>query len=181
MIELSVIECEPNLTSLGEKMPMLNQLSSELREALGKMSPRATQYQVLAEKSKSESLRDNQDAINYVDSVIKRYKSIKAISPTTSLLESKRESFLALLKQHVGEIAVLSFSKPSDVASRLKEVDFSNDSIDEITKGMEQPGVNDDDLATLITSVVTSETSLLSANSHHHGHPYAYSHFHGHR
>ncbi len=181
MIDLAVIECEPNLTSLGEKMPLLNQLSSEMKDALGKVGALSTQYEILAEKSKSESLRDNPDAIKYVDSVVKRYKSVKATSPNTSELQSKKDSYLSLLKQHVGEIAAVSFSKPADMASRLKEVDYSNDSIDEITKGMEQPGVNDDDLATLITSVVTSETSLLSSNSHHHGHPYAHSHFHGHR
>lgn len=175
MIDLGVIECGPNLTSLGEKMPMLNPLTPEMKDALGKtLGP---QYETLLQKSKHESLRDNQDAIKYVDSVIRRYKAIEG----TSTSESRREPFLAQLKKHAGEVVAVSFSKPGDVASRLKEVDFSNDSIDEITKGMEQPGVNDDDLATLITSVVTSETSLLSGNSHHHGHPYAHSHFHGHR
>ncbi|KTD06157.1 coiled coil protein [Legionella gratiana] len=161
-------------------MPTLNPLTPEMNDALGKMSTLVPQYNSLAEKSKSESLRDNQDAMQYVDSVIKRYKSIKATSPTTVDLQSKKESFLSLLKQHVAEVGVMSFSKPGDVASRLNEVDFSAESIDQITKGMEQAGLNDDDLATLVTSVVTSETSLLSG-SHHHGHPSAYGHFHGHR
>lgn len=159
-------------------MPMLNPLTSEMKDALGKMSNLVAQYETLAEKSKLESLRDNQDAIKYVDLSVKRYKSIKATSPATEELQIKRESFLALLKQHIAEVGVKSFSKPDDLASRLKEVDYSADSIDKVTKGMEQAGVNDDDLATLITSVVTSETSLLSG-SHHHGHPSTHSHFHG--
>lgn len=58
-------------------MPLLNQLSSEMKDALGKVGALSTQYEILAEKSKSESLRDNPDAIKYVDSVVKDISQLK--------------------------------------------------------------------------------------------------------
>lgn len=58
-------------------MPTLNKLKPELKEALGKMGDLVSRYDELVEKSKKESLRDNQDATQYVDDVIKRYNLIK--------------------------------------------------------------------------------------------------------
>lgn len=149
-------------------MPTLNQLAPEMENALGKTL--RSQYQVLLKKSKDESLRDNQEAIMYLDSVIKRYKTIEATSPS----EVRRKPFLDQLQKHAEDVAVVSFSKPGDAATRLKAIDFSADSIDAITKGMEQPGVNDGDLVSAITSVVTSETLLASCSSHTHTHPFSH-------
>ncbi|KTD42040.1 hypothetical protein [Legionella parisiensis] len=168
-------------------MPALNKLNPELKEALGTMSDLVSRYDELVEKSKKESLRDNQDATQYVDDVIKRYNLIKKTSPRSSALQEKKESFLSLLKGHAAEVGILAFSKPGDLASRLKELDFEPSKIDEITKGIEQAGGDDDLLSLIISSVVTSETLLSCPDGHHHGHPFATvtsfgsgSHHHGH-
>ncbi|HHF7365031.1 TPA: coiled coil protein [Legionella bozemanae] len=168
-------------------MPTLNKLKPELKEALGKMGDLVSRYDELVEKSKKESLRDNQDATQYVDDVIKRYNLIKKTSPGSSALQEKKGSFLSLLKGHAAEVGILAFSKPGDLASRLNELDFEPSKIDEITKGMEQAGGDDDLLSLIVSSVVTSETLLTCSDSHHHGHPHASvtsygfgSHHHGH-
>lgn len=167
-------------------MPTLNKLKSELKDALGKINDLVSRYDALYEKSQSESLRDNQDATQYVDDVIKRYNVIKKTSPKSSELQEKKESFLPLLRAHAAEVGILAFSKPGDLASRLKELDFEPSKIDEITKGLEQAGNDDDLLSIIVSSVVTSETLLTCSDSHHHGHPhatvssYGSSHHHGH-
>ncbi|MCE0723099.1 MULTISPECIES: coiled coil protein [Legionella] len=168
-------------------MPTLNKLTPELKDALGKINDLVSRYEALGEKSESESLRDNQNAIQYVDDVIKRYNLLKKTSPSSSVLQAKKESYLPLLKAHAAEVGILAFSKPGDLASRLKELDFEPSKIDEITKGLEQAGGDDDLVAILLSSLVTSETLLTcSDNGHHHGHPhttvtsYGGSHHHGH-
>lgn len=152
-------------------MPVLNKLTPELKDALGQMSNLASRYDVLLEKSKGESLRDNQEAINYVDDVIKRYQTLKATSPHTTVLQAKKESYLDLVKQHAAEISVYSFSKPTDIGARLKQLDFAPDAIAEITKKIEQAGGDEDTFAILLSSFITSELTLADCGgSHHHGH-----------
>ncbi|HHT0592675.1 TPA: coiled coil protein [Legionella anisa] len=168
-------------------MPILNKLKPELKEALGTINDLVSRYDALLEKSKGESLRDNQDAVQYVDDVIKRYKLIQRTSPGSSALQAKKESFVSMLREHAAELGIFTFSKPGDLASRLKELDFEPSKIDEITKGIEQAG-GDDDLVILSSLVLTSETLVTCADGgHHHGHPHATvtsygsaSHHHGH-
>ena len=157
-------------------MPTLKQLTPEMTEALGKTQGLIKRYEDLLAKSKSESLRDNKDTVTYIDDVVKRYKSIKATNPSKEELKIKKGTYLLQLKQHVAEASVASFSKPTDVAIRLQEVDFAAESIDQIVKGMEQAGGNNDDLATLLTSLVTSETFLAfcSDGGHHHHHHHGF-------
>jgi hypothetical protein len=157
----------------GEKMPTaLKALTPEAREALGKTSGLAPRYDALLVKSKSESLRDEQDASKYVDDIVKRYRTINATSPSTEKLQQTKDAYLAQLKQHGAEVGVMSFSKPGDVASRLQELDIEPDTIAKITKGMEQAGGDDEIGAILLSSLITSETSLglCSGGHHHHGH-----------
>ncbi|KTD03972.1 coiled coil protein [Fluoribacter gormanii] len=152
-------------------MPILNKLQPELLKALGKSRDFEEQYEVLRAKSKSESLRDNQDAIKYVDDVIKRYKLIKGTSPSSSDLKVQRDTYLQLLKEHAAEVSVLSFSKPEDVASRLNELDFDSDTIDKMTKGLEQAGNDEDTCIALLSSLIISEITLESCARNEHGHP----------
>ncbi|PWY57446.1 coiled coil protein [Legionella qingyii] len=152
-------------------MPVLNKLQPELVKALGKARNFEEQYEALRKKSNSESLRDNQDAITYVDNVIKRYKLIKGTSPSSSDLTILRDSYLKLLKEHAAEVSVLSFSKPEDVASRLKELDFDSDTIDKMTKGLEQAGGDEDTGIALLLSLIICEQTLESCSRNEHGHP----------
>ncbi|WP_454780620.1 coiled coil protein [Legionella sp. WA2022007384] len=152
-------------------MPILNKLQPELVKALGKTKNFEEQYENLRAKSKGESLRDDQDAIKYVDDVIKRYKLIKGTSPASHLVE-QRDSYLKLLKEHAGELSVLSFSKPEDVVARLQELDFAPETIDSMVKGIEQAGNDEDTCLAIFLTLVTSEITLGSCeNGHHHGHP----------
>lgn len=158
---------------------LLKTLSTETREALGKTSGLAARYDALLEKSNSESIRDDKDAVQYVDDIVKRYKIINATAPSIEKLQKTKDSYLAQLKQHGAEVCVLSFSKPGDVASRLQALDIESDKIAEITKGMEQAG-GDDDWAILLSSLITSETLLgLCSGGHHHHHHHPHHHGHG--
>ncbi|WP_454785157.1 coiled coil protein [Legionella sp. WA2024007413] len=152
-------------------MPILKKLEPELVKALGKTKNLEEQYETLRVKGKDESLRDNQDAIKYVDDVIKRYKLIKGTSPSSLDLQVQRESYLKLLKEHAAEVTVLSFSKPEEVASRLKELDFAPETIDSMIKGMEQAGTNEDTCIAILVSIITSEITLESCGRNEHGHP----------
>lgn len=152
-------------------MPILNKLKPELKEALGTMSNLVGQYDGLLEKSKTETLRGSPEATQYMDDVIKRYNLIKKTSPTTSASQTKKETYLPLLREHAAEIGILSCSKPAELASRLKELDYEPSKIEELTKGLEQAGGDDDLIAILLSSFITSETLLTCSDSHHHGHP----------
>lgn len=152
-------------------MPILiNKLTPETKKALGVLSDR---YEVLRAKSKGETLRDDKDAVQYVDEVIKRYKTIKATTPTKEALQITRELYLTQLKKHAAELCVLSFSKTGDVASRLQALDVDADTIAEVTKGMEQAS-GADLLAVFLSSAITSAFSCTGGT--HHSHPMQ--HFH---
>lgn len=101
-------------------MPILNKLKPELKEALGKINDLVSRYDALLEKSKGESLRDNQDAVQYVDDVIKRYKLIQKTSPGSSALQAKKESFVSMLREHAAELGIFTFSKPEILHPDLK-------------------------------------------------------------
>ncbi|STY28723.1 coiled coil protein [Legionella wadsworthii] len=164
-------------------MPKLEKLSPELKEALGTMSNLVSRYETLREKT--ESLRDDAEAIQYVDDVIKRYSLLKKTSPAMSAAQAKKEAFLPQLRKHAGELCSYSFSKPGDLANRLKELDFTPSEISEASKGLEQAGGDDELCCCLVGSSLALDTilSCLNNGSHHHGHPHAhmsYGHGHGH-
>lgn len=74
-------------------MPILNKLKPELIDALGKSGTLVTRYEALR-ASKDETLRDKPEAIQYIEDVIKRYKSIQATSPSNDKLRAKRKLFI---------------------------------------------------------------------------------------
>ena len=149
-------------------MPALKKITPEVKEALGTLNSFETRYAGLVKKSEEGQLKDNQDAIQYIDDVIKRYAMIKKTSPSASAAQAKKEAYLPALRSHAAEIGVLTFSKPGDFASRLKELDFEPSNIEEITKGLEQAGGDDDLLATLSSLVITS--AICGDDGHHHHH-----------
>jgi hypothetical protein len=155
-------------------MPILKELTTDLKQALGKKYDFVTHYETLLEKSKNESLRDNEAAISYLDQVIKRYKLIKATSPSDLKLQATKDSYLPLLQQHALELSVLSFSKPNDLVPRLQELDFEAALIDEYIRNIEQAGHDDDLCLTLCSSMLISQSMLSSCDSdrnhHHHRH-----------
>lgn len=167
----------------GDKMPsLLNKLSSETTNALGKMTNLASRYEALRAKNANESLRDDKDAGDYVDDLIKRYKQIKATSPVKEAMQATKDAYLLQLRHHAAEVSVLSFSKPEELTARLQAVDLPADVIDKITKGMEQAG-GSDELALFVCSTITSESLIATCsegNSHHHGHGHHHHHHHHH-
>lgn len=71
-------------------MPILNKLKPELIDALGKSGTLVTRYEALR-ASKDETLRDKPEAIQYIEDVIKRYKSIQATSPAMISYAQKKK------------------------------------------------------------------------------------------
>ena len=154
-------------------MLSLRPLTQEIATALGTTKRFKERYQELFTTSQTQSIRDNQVAAQYIDDVIRRYQSIAATNPQQEKFQIKKNEYLFHLRQLVAEISVVSFSKPGDVITRLQQVDFKEDAIEKIVKGMEQAGDNDDDFCSIIgassqTSVATCDA--LSDNNHHHHH-----------
>ncbi|CAM2788567.1 coiled coil protein [Legionella steigerwaltii] len=154
-------------------MATLKKLEPELKEALGTLLDLQSRYELLIEKSNEGKLKDDEEAAKYIDEVVNRYTVIKSTSPTSSALQAKKEAYLPLLRAHAAEVSVLTFSKPGDLAFRLKQLDFEPSKIDEITKGLEQAGGDDDCLAVLLSSIII--TSATCKDDHHHGHGYGHS------
>lgn len=162
-------------------MFVLRPLSKEMIAALGTTKRFIERYHELRLLSQHQSLIDNQTASQFVDDVIRRYKSIAATNPQLTELEVKKNSYLPQLRQLVAEISIVSFSKPGDVTTRLQEVEFPSDTIDNIVKGLEQAGSNDDDFcAIFLATSASSETSLLLCDhANHHHHHDSHHHHHG--
>ena len=154
-------------------MPALENLSDDMQKALGK--DLSISYKVLQTK---ETLKDDKDAQLHVGAVIKRFAIISNAAIGAGHAETK-EKYLAALKMHGSNLAVLSFSKPDAVSNQLKELKIDDETIKKVVSTMEQAGGRDDDLCNILTSAVTCETSsalLLGGGHHHHGH-----HHHHHR
>ncbi|MCW8410042.1 coiled coil protein [Legionella sp. PATHC035] len=149
-------------------MPTLKKLTPEVKNALGNKYDFQARYEGLIQKSHEGQLKDNQDAVQYIDDVVKRYKMIKGTSPSSSDLQAKKETYLPLLRAHAAEVGIHTFSKPGDLASRLKELDFEPSKIEEISKGLEQAG--DDDLLAILSSLIITSATCDDGHHHHHHH-----------
>lgn len=150
-------------------MPTLKKLTPEVNNALGNKFDFQTRYEGLIQKSNEGQLKGNEDAIRYIDDVVRRYNMIKGTSPSSSDLQAKKEAYLPLLRAHAAEVGIHTFSKPGDLASRLKELDFEPSKIEEITKGLEQAG-DDDFLAILLSSLIVTSATCEEGHHHHHHH-----------
>lgn len=167
-------------------MATLKKLKPEQKEALGSMNNLVQRYDGLLEQSKTETLKDSPEAIQYIDDVITRYLMIKKTSPATQSSQAIKEKFLSSLREHASELSILSFSKPAELTNRLNKLDLEPSYINKIANGIEQPGCDDDLLAILSSGLIaTSHTLAVCAGSHHHSHPIATvssygSHYHSH-
>lgn len=151
---------------IGDNMPALKSLTKEMKEALGN-SGLVKDYAKLLEK---KELIDDDDAVKYVKAVVTRYKSIKATHPPKEEYQAKRKAILLQLKPFIAELSIASFSKPGDVILLLQDAGFERESITKIVKHMEQPGADGDEFCCFLTSIATSDTSLICNDDHDHHH-----------
>lgn len=154
-------------------MPVLAKLSDDLKNALGPTL--VCSYEAL--QAKTGSLKDDKDAQRYVEAVTNRFIAVSKIQ--NSIFATSKKLFQQVLQNHGAMMAVLAFSKPDDVASRLESLTIDKEKVKQILGQMEQAGATDDDVCSVVTSVVTCETSsalLGGGGHHHHGHHHHHRH-----
>lgn len=154
----------------------LQKLPDEATPVLGK--DLVAEYTNLVSKTEGQSIKDNADFAAYIDKVIKRYL---LISQTTK--NEKQESTLESLKVHASGLIGLVFSKADAASQRLEQLGYDQDGRVQFLKGIEQAGA-EDELSSLASCVVTSESLLTSlvgggrgTHCHHH---HGGGHFHRH-
>jgi len=140
----------------SKKMTELKLLTPEITEALGKNHKFIERYQQLLEKSRHESIKDNVDAIRYIDDVVKRCQAIEATCPIEEKLIAKKNTYLPRLQRHIAELCMVSFSKPGDAETRLKTINIPTDTIEKIVKNIEQPG------DPIVTPLVLATAAIVS-------------------
>ena len=133
---------------------LLNELTHSVKEALG--AHLTKYYNELVIQSHTAPIKDEDKAVSYVDSVIKRYNLLKSSQPTDQQLQDKKVKFLPLIQQHAQELTIALFSKPADIATRLSTLDVDEKRVAQLARTMEQPGRNE--VGILISCVLTADT-----------------------
>src|SRR3990167_3048917 len=146
-------------------MHPLQNLANEVVDAVG-IFGLSTE---LSKLRQTESLTGNQDAINFIDSLIKRINLAKANIPSTTVEHAK---------SLIIDLAPKVFTNKNDLASRLFTLGLSAQQVAMHSSKMSQPGAGnvDDFLLSLSSSFLTSCAVNDTCGTVHHR-PYRSSYY----